>query len=238
MTRIVQDTNTQCPHCSVTVFFEFSFNPLTSDTEGHWFAKHAICPNCKHIICFILMYDRKNSGILHASHGVPEVQPSREHLAHPKSIQRNRPPAQVPAEFTKDYLEAALIISESPNASAALSRRLLHHILREKVGATQNTLAAAIQHVVTAQSLPSYIAESLDTLRECGNFGAHPTKSAATAEIIDVEPEEASWCLDVIDLLYDHCFVAPDKARQAKEAMNAKRKESGRNPMVQPPSSE
>ncbi|MDE0671516.1 MAG: DUF4145 domain-containing protein [Caldilineaceae bacterium] len=167
------------------------------------------------------------------SHAEDKLGPiSVEILAYPKSIQRDPPPDQVPKEFTKDYSEAALIINDSPKASAAISRRLLQHLLREKAGANQRNLAGAIQHVIDEQSLPSYISESLHTLREIGNFAAHPAKSEHTAEIIEVEPGEAEWCLDVIDALFDHYFVRPDTARQTKEALNVKRKEAGLNPIL------
>jgi hypothetical protein len=46
-------------------------------------------------------------------------------------------PSEVPPEFANDYKEACLIIANSPKASAALSRRCLQNILREKAGTTK-----------------------------------------------------------------------------------------------------
>jgi hypothetical protein len=43
-------------------------------------------------------------------------------------------PIEVPKEFADDYNEACLILEDSPKSSAALSRRCLQHILREKGG--------------------------------------------------------------------------------------------------------
>ena len=220
----------KCPHCLVTVFLKNTLHSLGHDKDGAWLADCSTCPHCSRLIVYICRYPADS--IHFSTAGLRTTKPaSLKTLVYPKSIQRNPPPPQVPREFAKDYFEAACIINESPKASAALSRRLLQHILREKAGATQRNLVGAIQHVVKEQSVPSYISESLDTLRELGNFATHPTRSVNTAEIIEVEPEEANWCLDVIDLLYDHYFVAPDKARQAKEAMNAKRIAANRDPL-------
>ena len=212
--------NIKCPHCLVTVHLNMNQKSLGTDVDGEWLVNYPLCPNCERLIIFIRR--TRNS---------TTAPPAITNLVYPKSIQRDPPPAQVPKEFTQDYLEAALIINDSSKASAAISRRLLQHLLREKAGANQRNLVDAINQVINAGSIPSYISECLHTLREFGNFAAHPNKSSLTAEIIDVEPGEAEWCLDVLDALFDHYFVRPDKARQAKEAVNAKRKEVGRQPI-------
>ena len=211
-----------CPHCSVTVFLRSSSKGITIDVDGDWVVYYSTCPNCQRLV--IELHRARH-------HDVTGIADQLVMLAYPKSIQRNLPPPEVPEEFTKDYLEAALIVRDSPKASAALSRRLLQHLLREKAGADQRNLFDAIQHVVDQGNLPSHIAESLHTLRELGNFAAHPNKSTNTAEVIEVEHGEAEWCLDVIDALYDHYFVSPAKTQRAKDAMNDKRNEAGLQPI-------
>ena len=208
-----------CPHCSVTVFLTSEFKGLANDIDGNWLVHYALCPNCRRLVIELSRAPRYHDGV--------EVSERLVTLAHPKVIQRDPPPPEVPEEFTKDYLEAALIVRDSPKASAALSRRLLQHLLREKADADQRNLFDAIQHVVDQGNLPSHIAESLHTLRELGNFAAHPNKSTNTAEVIEVEHGEAEWCLDVIDALYDHYFVSPAKTQRAKDAINDKRNEAG-----------
>jgi len=37
--------------------------------------------------------------------------------------------------------------------------------------------------------------ESIDAIRNFGNFAAHPLTDQTTPRILDVEPEEADWCL-------------------------------------------
>ena len=96
-------------------------------------------------------------------------------LIHPKATSRQPVPAEVPEEFTADYKEACLVLADSPKASAALSRRCLQHIQQEKSGAkTQNNLAKTIGEVIDDPKTPRDVADSLDMVRNIGNFSAHP----------------------------------------------------------------
>ena len=71
-------------------------------------------------------------------------------------------------------------------------------------------LHAEIDEAAKSGKLPPYISELLlDAVRHFGNFAAHPEKDVATGEIIDVEPGEAEWSLDVVEALFDFCFVQP-----------------------------
>lgn len=129
-------------------------------------------------------------------------------------------PPQVPKEFVEDYQEACLVLADSPKASAALSRRCLQYILQEKAGVAHRDLARQIQEVIDSNALPSYIAESIDAIRNIGNFAAHPIKSKSTGEIVPIEPGEAEWSLDVIEMLYDFYFVQPTIIQQKRDALN------------------
>ena len=154
--------------------------------------------------------------------------PRDEVLIRPKASNRSPVPAQVPEEFSEDYREACLVLADSPKASAALSRRCLQHILRERAGVRHGNLYNEIQEVLSSNSLPSDIAESIDLIRNIGNFAAHPTKSESSGEIVPVEPGEAEWCLDVIEMLYDFYFVRPDTNKKKREAINRKLADAGR----------
>jgi Domain of unknown function (DUF4145) len=91
---------------------------------------------------------------------------------------------------------------ENVIASAALSRRCLQHLLREQANIKPADLANEIQQVLDSKTLPSYLAEALDALRNIGNFAAHLIKSKSTGEIVDVEPGEAEWLLDTLEGLF------------------------------------
>ncbi|HUO56070.1 MAG TPA: DUF4145 domain-containing protein [Candidatus Paceibacterota bacterium] len=141
-------------------------------------------------------------------------------------------PAEVDdARVVNDYTKAALILEDSPEASAALSRRCLQHILREKALTKKRDLADQIQEVLDSNALPTAIAENLDAVRATGNFAAHPIKSTNTGEIIDVEPHEAEWDLDVLEQLMDFYYVRPAIAKKKRADMNAKLAEAGKPPL-------
>jgi hypothetical protein len=107
----------------------------------------------------------------------------------------------------------------------------LQHLLREAAGVKAGNLDKEIDQVLASGKLHSTVAESLDYVREIGNFAAHPTKSTNTGEVIDVEPGEAEWTLDVIEALMDVYYVQPTKLSAKKAAINAKRAEVGRPPL-------
>ena len=144
-------------------------------------------------------------------------------LIHPKVPNRQPIPPEVPPEFTEDYREACQVLSESPKASAALSRRCLQLILHEKAGVKKGNLKQEIDEVISTGNLPSEIADSLHNLREIGNFAAHAQVHKATGEIVPVEPGEAEWCLDVIEMLFDFYFVRPADIETRRKAWEQKR---------------
>jgi len=89
----------------------------------------------------------------------------------------NRPPAplEVPTVIAENFNEACLVFSDSPQASAALSRRCLQLLLGEKGISKSDNLSKAIDDALSSHP-PTYIAENLDAIRNIGNFAAHPQK--------------------------------------------------------------
>ena len=119
----------------------------------------------------------------------------------------------------------------SPKASAALSRRCLQTVLREAGQTKAKDLSAQINEVFP--TLPTNIAPNVDAIRVVGNFAAHPMKSEATGAIIDLEPGEAEWNLDVLDSLFDYYYVRPVLEQKKRDAINAKLKEAGKPSLKQ-----
>jgi len=68
----------------------------------------------------------------------------------------------------------------------------------------------------------------LDQVRTIGNFAAHPDKDATTAAIIDVEPGEAEWNLDVLDELFDFYYVKQAAIMRMTDQLNEKLKAAGK----------
>jgi integrase len=143
-------------------------------------------------------------------------------LVYPKGVSRSPCPKEVPDKIAEDYKESCLVLSDSPKASAALSRRCLQNVLREAAKVKPGDLYDEIQEILDSRSLPSQIAEGLDAVRAIGNFGTYPIKSKHTGEIMPVETGEAEWNLDVLESLFDFYFVQPAVMKAKKDALNKK----------------
>jgi len=128
-------------------------------------------------------------------------------MAYPPHKSLRPLPSEVPDPYKRDFDEAAAVLPLSPKASAALSRRNLQAVLRDKALTKQKDLFDQIEEVVATGKLPSHIADELHAVRNIGNFAAHEIKSKVTGAIVDVEAGEAEWNLDVLESLFDFYFV-------------------------------
>ncbi|MGD9131959.1 MAG: DUF4145 domain-containing protein [Candidatus Bathyarchaeota archaeon] len=137
----------------------------------------------------------------------------------------------MPNEIGNDFREAATVLSVSEKASAALSRRCLQNLLTQQ-GYKQKDLVKQI--TAALKDLPNRIASNLDAVRVIGNYAAHPTKHKNTGMIADVEPEEASWTLDVLEDLFDFYYVQPKTAEKKRKKLDAKLKSLGKPPLKKP----
>ena len=72
------------------------------------------------------------------------------------------------------------------------------------------------------KALPHKLRETVDAIRNFGNFSAHPIDDKTTLQVIDVEPHEAEWCLETIEELFEHFYVGPAAAKAKKAALNMK----------------
>jgi hypothetical protein len=150
-------------------------------------------------------------------------------LFRPRAPARAALSPDVPEAFAADYREACLVLTDSSKASAALSRRCLQKLLREKGGVKPGNLSDEIDEAM--QGLPAHLGQAVDAIRNIGNFSAHPTKNTSTREIVEVEPGEAEWCLEVLEGLFDFYFVQPAVLQRKRDALNQKLQEAGKPPM-------
>ena len=206
----------KCPHCLEGFFEEWKPSNIGDDPEGGWQFRYCRCPSCDKLICYL----KNIKGNKH-----------KNYLVRPKGISRSPIPKEIPEKYAEDYKEACLVLLDSSKASAALSRRCLQNLLREVAKVKSSNLSNEIQEVIDAGKLPSYLSESIDAIRNIGNFAAHPNKSDKAGEIIDVEPGEAEWSLEVIEGLFDFYFVQPAKMKTRKEALNKKLEAAGKPEM-------
>ncbi len=214
----------KCPHCLESFHAEFSTHPFfvfptqqgLIDKDGAWLYRYTTCPACQRVIIFVRL--------------VTEPQ-YKERMAYPKVVARSPLPPEVTEPFASDYREACNVLADSPKASAALSRRCLQNLLREKAGVKWGDLSNEIEQVLKSKELPSDLASAVDAIRVVGNFAAHPIKGVNTGEIIDVEPGEAEWNLDVLEALFDFYFVRPARLTEKRDALNRKLTDAGKPPM-------
>jgi len=220
----------KCPHCGTTVQFvnysswDRSLVFAEPNDEGPSFEIHvARCPSCGRPVVSIEMCR------LDPQEPEDEAELVDCWLIWPAASARAPVPETVPQHLRDEYHEAAIVLALSRKASAALSRRCLQSLLREAAKTKSKGLADQIEEVLP--TLPGYLQPQLDAVRNIGNFAAHQQKSRTTGEIIDVEPGEAEWNLDVLDLLFDFYFEQPRIAQQKRDALNKKLEAVGKPPM-------
>lgn len=212
-----------CPHCQLG--FKAPANVATlAELAANldWRVAYQVCTDCDGIILDLVLVRK-------TIQGPPKIE--ARHRVWPKGSGRAPAPPEVPPDIAQDYTEACLVLNDSAKAAAALGRRCLQHVLRTAAGVKHGDLAKEIQQVLDEGTLPSHIAESIDAVRNVGNFAAHPIKGEQSGEILPVEPGEAEWTLDVLELLFDFYFVQPARTQVKRAALDAKLAEAGKPPM-------
>ncbi|MBV8358552.1 MAG: DUF4145 domain-containing protein [Deltaproteobacteria bacterium] len=220
----------KCPYCLEhfsAQWHGYSLENIEDDSKSDFFAALIRCVACGRQIFRLLAQTADR---------IPYYELSREEadnflISYPRTSACPPLPERIPAKFADDYKEACLVLADSPKASAALSRRCLQNFLHEHVGVRPNSLSKEIQEVLDSGKLPSYLAQTIDTVHAVGNFAAHPTKDTNTGEIIDVEPGEADWLIDTLEELFDFYFVRPELTKQRREALNQKLQAAGKPPV-------
>jgi hypothetical protein len=186
-----------------------------SDANGQHSVIAGECPSCRGV--FLLHDD-----VEHRETGTPgEVTAfnTNEFLLWPRASARPRLTKDIPEAYASLYNESALILIDSPRASAMLSRRCMQQLLREEVKVPDlRNLYREIEWTLEHGGLPSYVNDVLHEPRILGNLGAHPTKDPE-GDYIEVLPGEADWMLDVLETMFDYLFVAKAKTAAMKAAL-------------------
>jgi hypothetical protein len=214
-----------CPHCGKA--FHDHWNSLlikerTPNDERRWIAAVTTCPACNNSTI-------KLSEFKQPANGPPSL--LNEFIAYPKTTFRKPTPTEVPPAIKEDYEEACRVLPISHKASAALSRRCLQAILQGQ-GYMQRDLVRQIDALLNEQdvtkAIPTALRQSVDAIRNFGNFSAHPVTDQTTLQIVEVEPEEAEWCLDILEEMFDHYYVKPAQIAARKAALDAKLAAAGK----------
>lgn len=223
----------RCPHCGLGINFEehdeYSAIYPHDEPDKHGLGYeliHGHCPACEKLIVIL-----KEGKYTRGANGTSLTAISKEEVIYPKIVLPKTLEPEIPEKYRNDYLEAYAVLPISPKASAAISRRLLQHLLREEHKITKKSLDKEIEEFIHRGNIPSHISEAVDAVRNVGNFAAHPLKDTNSGEIIDVEPGEAEWLLEVLDALFDFTFIQPRKLQERRNRLNQKLAAMGKPPI-------
>lgn len=197
-----------CPYCNRNATI-ISSN-YSSDT--HYFEENnkdgklcintivTVCPNgdCKEYTISAYLF---KACIQHGSWAI-EGHPLLHWNLKPQSQARVFP-SYIPKAILDDYQEACLIRDLSPKASATLSRRCLQGIIRDFHNIKETHLATAINKL--NGKIDPLIWRAIDAVRSIGNIGAHMEEDINL--IIDVEPQEASALIGLIEMLLKDWYI-------------------------------
>lgn len=222
----------QCPHCAKHIHIEWRENALLFGDRAlqhqismmvsyTWAYRTAMCPACRREIIQIGQRNENNVSL------------SDWRTIYPVAGSRGPVSEDVPAAIAADYVEACNVLPISAKASAAMSRRCLQAMLHAH-GYRAANLAREIDLLLgetdPLKALPLRIRAAVDAVRNFGNFSAHPLNDQTTLQVIDVEPAEAEWCLEITEDLFEHFYVGPAAARTKKAALDAKLAAAGKPP--------
>jgi hypothetical protein len=87
-----------------------------------------------------------------------------------------------------------------------------------------------LNEIDPGKAIPQTLRITIDGIRNFGNFSAHPISDQTTLQIIDVEENEAEWCLEILEEAFDHFYVRPQLAAARKAALDAKLAAAGKPP--------
>lgn len=224
----------KCPHCQTDYFSNWLSTTIQRHAEsvmkgGLWDGEPfypqvfvATCPSC-HGATFKMQFESTQDETVYQTIQI-----------FPRGGSFPAAPPEVPASIRADYAEANEVLTISPKASAALSRRCLQAVLSAH-GYSGRDLVKQVQSAIdesdTSKSLPISLKENIDAIRNFGNFSAHPITDQTTLNVVEVEEGEAEWCLQLLMDLFDHYYVAPAIAAKRRSALADKLASAGKPAM-------
>ena len=220
-----------CPHCGIAFHEDWKIVDIQTNSMTQpaavWKIRSVICPGCRNSVFELERYN----GIPHPQSGAFQHVYQNRQRVFPVNTYRRPTPVEIPTEIREDYEEACKVLPISHKAAAALTRRCLQAVLRGQ-GYGQRDLAKQIDALLNepdpTKAIPSALRQTVDAVRNFGNFSAHPVTDQTTLQIIDVDLGEAEWCLDILDEMFDHYYVKPAQAAARKAALDEKLQAAGK----------
>ncbi len=210
-----------CPHCSKPTTITES-DQITDQSDlflkndyGYLrlINRFIVCPNpnCKKVTLKVWLHKQiYTQAYGHGSYGTGDL--IKEWQLIPNSSAKSFPD-YIPEAILTDYNEACLIRDLSPKASATLARRCIQGIIRDFWGVKSARLVDEIEAI--KDKVDPLVWESIDTIRQIGNIGAHMEKDINL--IVDVDPEEAGHLLGLIEMLLQDWYVVQEERKKQLE---------------------
>lgn len=211
-----------CPHCKIAFHEDWVLvanGAVTFDETKATGIKYTICPECNEPTIEVVYGPVEDEDFELNDDDQPIFNEAK--IVYPTSNEIGLS-EDIPDKYKEDFIEALVLVNQSPKASAALSRRLLQSLLTEVGKVKDGSLSKQIEEFCSLKDIPSIVAESVDAIRLVGNFAAHPMKDKNTGGIVQVEPGEAEWSLDVLRGLFDYFFIQPARLQRRKNDLNTK----------------
>lgn len=215
-----------CPYCnrdvtitdSNTATNDYRFNSLNKEGYLDLITNVIVCPHpkCREYAISAYLFKVETSSDRFGNRTYKRADsPFMEWTLKPKSGARPFP-AYIPKPILDDYNEACLILSDSPKASATLSRRCLQGMIRDFWGITKARLIDEIAELKGKIDPTTW--DAIDAVRGVGNIGAHMEKDINL--IVDVDPKEAQLLIGLIEFLLKDWYVGRhERAQQMKQVI-------------------
>jgi len=137
----------------------------------------------------------------------------------PQSSAKSQPD-YIPEAIREDYYEACAVLPYSAKASATLSRRCLQGIVRDYWDiptGTRGNLGAELSFIKDKVNSSTW--DGIQAIRSVGDIGAHMEKDVNF--VVDVEPEEASLLIELIETLFKDWYVESHQRKERSDRVKA-----------------
>lgn len=232
------ETVATCPHCGVEgVSFHkygYAYESPSGRTSGAMvpgirtpISGVAVgwCGKCKGLVigaCHIT-YEPAATPRPSAMLNEPQIQTKTVGtLLWPTPVAPDKAPANLDSSIRQDYDEARRVLDSSPQAAAALARRCLQQVLREKLKVKEGRLEEEIDQACHKDDLSKPARSALDHVRKLGNWAAHPAKDCADV-LIRVTPSEATYTLRALEMCFHDLYIAPTEIAAMEESIRMKK---------------
>jgi hypothetical protein len=157
-------------------------------------------------------------------------------IVEPRHSNRSVDPVVTEKEpgMAKDFLEAALILNDSPRMSAVLARRVADDLLEKYAGRREHFIGQKLEEFAKDNSYSLDLRDSLKALNQLGIFGAHTKMDRASGDpvVLDVTTEQAEWTLNVVERLFEALIIEPERNRAMHKAVEDMRlRAQGKSPV-------